>query len=357
MRRIILVGGGSAGHVEPALAVSDSITEIDNSIKCEILGTGSLIENRLVANRGFELKSIPKVALPRRINLAALRFPISIVSAVFAARKVIRGASALVGFGGYVSAAGYLAAKSLGIPIVVHEANAKPGWANRLGRHLATSVAVNFKSLEKTWPGSIHTGMPIKDSILEIANWDEAERYANRARTARDWGFDPKLPIIAIFGGSLGSIRINSAVAQFLASDQSELQIIHSVGLNNPLPERTARYLPLPYFDDMAKIYASSDLVISRSGAVTCSELLVTGRFAILVPLAHGNGEQTKNAEALVERGVATIVRDEEFTGIWLRENLSKVIAQVKSHKQVSDPTSLGAARKIAELALKEVAL
>jgi UDP-N-acetylglucosamine--N-acetylmuramyl-(pentapeptide) pyrophosphoryl-undecaprenol N-acetylglucosamine transferase len=172
---------------------------------------------------------------------------------------------------------------------------------------------------------------------------------------ATTWGFDPKRPIIAIFGGSQGSIRINEAVKKYLQNPESELQLLHALGSNNPLPASTANYLPLQYFHDMASIYGSADLLITRSGAVTCSELLTVARFAILIPLAHGNGEQIENARQLVDENRAVMVKDEEFDGKWLTQNLKPIVEQARFRKLESSELHLNAAERIAGLALDTI--
>jgi UDP-N-acetylglucosamine--N-acetylmuramyl-(pentapeptide) pyrophosphoryl-undecaprenol N-acetylglucosamine transferase len=151
---------------------------------------------------------------------------------------------------------------------------------------------------------------------------------------------------------------MNEAVSSYLTSrlveGDSKLQIIHAVGLNNPLPEARSDYLPMAYFHDMAAIYGVADLLITRSGAVTCSELMTVGRFAILVPLSHGNGEQVDNAMALVEQGRALMVNNEEFTGSWLQENLAKVAATA-AHALEPATLHLQAADRIASLVLENL--
>jgi UDP-N-acetylglucosamine--N-acetylmuramyl-(pentapeptide) pyrophosphoryl-undecaprenol N-acetylglucosamine transferase len=144
---------------------------------------------------------------------------------------------------------------------------------------------------------------------------------------------------------------MNGVVAQALPQ-LSDIQIIHAVGINNQLPDRTESYLPLPYFHDMTAIYGSADLVIARSGAVTCSELASVGRFSILVPLPHGNGEQIDNAKALEDKGSAVMVKNEEFTANWLVKNLRQVLVKAGQFKSTESGLNSGAAKRIAELAL-----
>ncbi|MFM1788825.1 MAG: hypothetical protein RLZZ12_174 [Actinomycetota bacterium] len=358
-KRIVLAGGGTAGHIEPALAVADAIRKLDKSIEIEFIGTATGLESLLVPQRGFRLRAIPKVALPRRFAISALRFPFAIIKSVLTARKIVKGADLLIGFGGYVSASSYLGARLAGVTIAIHEANAKPGWANRLGRHFAKIVAVNFEEVRADWPGSILTGMPIRSAITELAKLSPEERNKFRELQAQSLGLDPKRPIIAAFGGSQGSAQINSAIQSFIAESSTEsmgnLQILHAVGLNNALPSPQENYLPVAYFHDMAAIYGVADLLITRSGAVTCSELKTVGKFAILVPLSHGNGEQIDNALSLVEQSRAVMVPNEDFTGEWLLDNLVRTVKDVVRTSIEPADLHIRAADRIASLLMAEI--
>ena len=360
MRRVILAGGGTAGHIEPALAVADAIKKIDREIVCEFVGTENGLEKALIPARGYRLHFIPKVTLPRHLTLRSFAFPIQLIRTYLVARKIVKDSRLVIGFGGYVSAPIYLAAKRLQVPIVIHEANARPGFANRLGRTFADVVAVNFETVRSRWPGAILTGMPIRESIASLALKSKAERESFREASAAKYELDPNRPIVAIFGGSQGSKKVNEVIASVVTRIPSEIQIIHSVGRNNPLPPKSKNYLPLPYFEDMASIYGCADLLVTRSGAVTCSELMTLSKFAILVPLPHGNGEQSDNAADLVKAGLAISVPDSEFTDDWLVAQLPLALkrAQGLSSLSLRDSALIncGAATRIAELALAEVA-
>ncbi len=352
-QRVIFAGGGTAGHIEPALAVADSLRKLAPEIECLFIGTNSGLEKTLVPKRNYQLRIIPKVALPRRISIALLKFPIQFLAAVIAANRICRGASALVGFGGYVSAAGYIAAGINAIPIIVHEANAKPGWANKLGRKLATVTAVNFFSISKSWPNSFLTGMPIKREIADLSDLDYDKRLELRSKHLRELGLKPEIPVIAVFGGSQGSKSINTAIADFLTSEKSkQVQIIHALGPLNDLPAGTENYRPMAYFEDMASIYLIADLLVTRSGAVTCAEIQSTNSRAILVPLPHGNGEQMINARELEGQGFAKIVDETEFSGQWLIENLLNSITTLKEKRIENSKLHVQASEKIAKLIL-----
>ena len=347
--RFIVAGGGTAGHIEPALAVADAIIAKDSSADCEFLGTDGGLEKLLVPQRGYRLRTIPKVVLPRKLTLGVIAFPVRFISAIARTYREIKDADVIIGFGGYVSTPAYVAAYIRRIPIIVHEANAKPGWANRLGRRVAKITAVNFPEVQESWPHAVVTGMPIRSSLANVRSMTEKDKFRNL--NAETWGFDPKRPIVAVFGGSQGSSHINNVISQYIEKDSST-QIIHAVGINNPLPAARANYFPTPYFHDMAAIYGSADLLITRSGAVTCSELKALGKYAILIPLPHGNGEQVNNARALVNAGAALMVENAEFNAEWLEANLSKALDNASHFTPQLDSLNLQAAEKLAELAL-----
>ena len=351
--RFIVAGGGTAGHIEPALAVADAIRVKDSTAICEFLGTDGGLEKLLVSQRGYRLRTIPKVVMPRKLNLQVLTFPLRFIGSFFRTLGEIKGADVVIGFGGYVSTPAYLAAYVKRIPIVLHEANAKPGWANRLGRKLASITAVNFADVKEVWPESIVTGMPIRSSISNVGSIVDKEKF--RTLHAQSWGFDPRRPIVAVFGGSQGSSHINKVISEYLEKfldKDSTIQILHAVGINNSLPQARTNYFPMSYFHDMAAIYGSADLLVTRSGAVTCSELSTLGKYAILVPLPHGNGEQITNAQSLVDNGAAMMIDNTHFTAEWLNAHLATAIENSQKFSPRQDSRNLHAAETLAELAV-----
>lgn len=355
-QKVIFAGGGTAGHIEPALAVADALGAKDPEISCEFIGTNSKLEQTLIPSRGYVLKVIPKVAMPRRVSKEFLTFPVNLIKAILAASKICKGASALVGFGGYVSAASYIAARITSVPIIIHEANAKPGWANRLGRKFAVATAVNFPSLLSIWPSAILSGMPIRNEISKVGNLDQKVRRELRSKFLNELGLNPDLPLVAVFGGSQGSRSLNQAVAEFLQSESSNrVQIIHALGMANVLPEVRENYRPMSYFHDMASIYLAADLLLTRSGAVTCAEIQSTNSSAILVPLPHGNGEQFLNAHELEVEGFAIVVNEAELKENWLERNLSSQLEKARNRSTARNTLHQNAADQIANLVLKSM--
>jgi len=324
--RVVLAGGGTAGHVEPALATADALRRSDPGTAVLMLGTERGLESRLVPARGYELALVPAVPLPRRPNAALFRLPGKITAAVSRAVAVIREhrADVVVGFGGYVALPAYLAARRLRIPVVVHEANARPGLANRIGARGAAMVAsaVAVRDLR----GARTIGIPLRRSVAEV------DRRARRSEAAERYGLDPDLPTLLVFGGSQGALRINTAVLG-AASELSAagIQVLHAVGsahIDHVTVPRTEPGAPVyrvvEYLDRMDLAYSAADLALCRSGATTCAEVAAVGLPAVFVPLPHGNGEQRLNAEPLVSAGAAVLVADAELEP-------ARVISEVSS--------------------------
>ena len=361
MHRVLLVGGGTAGHVEPALAVANWLLENSEDIACEFVGTTSGIEQELVPSAGLKLHTILKSPLPRKLNLATIIWPFRLIIAIVQALRIVRSADLVIGFGGYVSAPCYLAARILGVKLLIHEANAIPGWANKLGAKFADEKLVAFKSTLKAgsiWSSAKLVGMPIRSEIFAISNMSKSDRSAIWSQSYLDYGLDRTRQTIFIFGGSLGAQSINNAVRESLSTlAEKGFNVLHGVGSKNELPPARPGYVPLAYISDMASMYVASDLVISRGGAVTCAEIDAANSFALIVPLPIGNGEQSANAADLVEKGAAEICENSEFTSAWLISNIDRLIAKAEQWNAKRLPKSgKPAAELIGQMVLEKIA-
>jgi len=329
LKSVLLAGGGTAGHVEPALAVADALRAADPRIRLTLLGTETGMEARVVPARGYELATVPKVPLPRRPSKQLLTVPSRVVGAMSRASQILADtrADVVVGFGGYVSVPAYLAARRRGIPIVVHEANPLPGVANRLGARLTPHVAISYPGTPLR--GGRLTGIPLRAEILTLDRSPAAARAA-RAR----YRLDPHRPTLLVFGGSQGARSLNQAMtgaAGMLA--RSGVQVLHAAGPKNFDEVRAAlpRGLPapyelVPYLDHIPSAYAAADLVLCRSGAMTCAELAAVGLPAVYVPLPIGNGEQRRNALPTVEAGGGLLVDDAALTPDWIVREMLPVL-------------------------------
>ncbi|GHE87400.1 UDP-N-acetylglucosamine--N-acetylmuramyl-(pentapeptide) pyrophosphoryl-undecaprenol N-acetylglucosamine transferase [Amycolatopsis deserti] len=309
---VVVAGGGTAGHIEPALALADAVRRLRPDATVVALGTSRGLENKLVPARGYPLELIPPVPLPRKPTTDLLRLPLKIRDSVKQTRAILDrvGADVVVGFGGYVSLPAYFAARGR-VPIVVHEANQSPGLANRVGARFAKRVAVAVPGTPL--PSAEVVGIPLRRSITSL------DRAALRAEARAHFGLDPDAPTLLVFGGSQGAQSINNAVsgaAKELAD--AGIGVLHAHGPKNSLvvqefPGRPP-YVPVPYLERMDLAYAAADVVLCRSGAMTAAEVSAVGLPAVFVPLPHGNGEQAINARPAVDAGAALMVADADLS-------------------------------------------
>ncbi len=350
-RRIVFAAGGTSGHVEPGIAVAKAWRQRHAQDHEFFIGTDQGLEAALVPTAGFELHRIPKVVAPRKLSWRLFHFPSNLWGAFKITRSEIKGAELVVGFGGYVSAPVYLAARSLKIPIVIHEANAKVGWANYLGSLFTPYIACGHQITRGRFSQALVTGTPLKENILDAARKASGDWKSARERARKTLGWNLNSTTLVVIGGSQGSIFINAELEKVLPTLISRgVQILHAVGGKNALPPGHEGYSAVPYISDMASAYLAADLVIARSGAVTCAEFATLGKYALFIPLPVGNGEQAKNADFLVEKRRALVIGQNEFSAQWLLANFEELI---KASGRVSDAaleTDLSAVEKIVEL-------
>jgi UDP-N-acetylglucosamine--N-acetylmuramyl-(pentapeptide) pyrophosphoryl-undecaprenol N-acetylglucosamine transferase len=318
MTNYLLAGGGTAGHVNPLLAAADRLRENEPDAMVLALGTAEGLEARLVPARGYELLTVARLPFPRRPNGAALRFPGRFRALVAEIQRLIEAnrIDVVIGFGGYVSAPAYLAARRAGVPIVIHEANSRPGLANRLGSLLTRYVGVTFPGTRLR--NARVVGMPLRREIERL------DRHAARAEALAFFGLDPARLTLLVTGGSLGAARVNETVYAAAASILgAPWQILHITGERSELPpSELSGYHLLRYCDRMDLALAVADFAIARAGAATVSELTALGIPAAYVPLAIGNGEQRLNARVVADAGGALIVDNSQFTPEWVSRSL-----------------------------------
>jgi UDP-N-acetylglucosamine--N-acetylmuramyl-(pentapeptide) pyrophosphoryl-undecaprenol N-acetylglucosamine transferase len=349
-KKILFAGGGTAGHVEPALATADALALRHPDWELRFIGTATGIESRLVPARGYPLDLISRVPLPRRLNADLLVLPFRLVNAIRQTRQALRGVDCLVGFGSYVSMPAYIAARLMQIPIVVHEQNARPGIANRIGARWAKSVGATFA--QSGLPGVRVMGLPLRRAFADMSLQIERDRGAAQREARSALGLAQDKPVLVITGGSQGSARVNQAVAEALPQLlEAGWQIIHAVGERNALPATQPGYFPSHYLNEMQVVLASADLMVGRSGAGTCAEAAALGVPAIFVPLPIGNGEQMLNAREAVSVGGAVVVADNEFFGNRLVSEVNACWSRIDSMRNaLSGLSRLGAAEELATM-------
>jgi UDP-N-acetylglucosamine--N-acetylmuramyl-(pentapeptide) pyrophosphoryl-undecaprenol N-acetylglucosamine transferase len=350
--KLLLAGGGTAGHIEPALAVGRGWLQAHPEDQILFLGTASGLEISLIPAAGFSVAQIPKVAIARSLSPSLLKVPFQLFSAVLKTMRYLNDVDVAIGFGGYVSGPLYLAALLKRVPLVIHEQNAKPGWANLLGarctRYTATSYPVHSGPLKN----SELTGLPLRSDVIELierseSDWTSARREAKES-IARKYGLSEKNPLIFIFGGSQGSQAINKVIAGSRGDIESAgFNILHGVGKNNEVPAPSTNYRALPYITEMAECYLAADLLIARSGAVTCAEATALSRYSLFIPLPVGNGEQALNATSLVKAGRARVIHQRDFTAQWISSNISELLQESSLKSDVGDTSGVSAVDKI----------
>lgn len=336
MTRFLLAGGGTAGHVNPMLALADEIKRDSAEHEIWTLGTSEGLEARLVPERGYRLLTVERLPFPRKLDSAAFRFFRRFGKAVKKVEGYLREhqIDVVVGFGGYASAPAYRAAKKLGIPLVIHEANALPGLANRWAAGFASAVGVAFKNTKLK--GAVHVGMPLRAELAQLAN-----RLKNRADVSAaraHFGLDESGTTLLVTGGSLGAKKLNETIH----SSQSNLRaagihLLHVTGDRSELePLAEPDLVRIPYCDRMDLAITAADFAVARAGAATVSEFAAVGLPAVYVPYPVGNGEQKFNVQDLVAAGGGLLCLDADFTPEYVSQVLIPAVSNTRALQQMS---------------------
>ncbi len=316
--RLVIAGGGTAGHVNPAIALARAL-EGDT---VSFIGTAAGAEARIVPAAGFPLEHIQVGGFDRARPWLLPRTGLRAGGAVTAARRLLRRArpQALVGMGGYVSLPAVVAAKSLRIPIVLHEQNIVFGLAHKVSKPFATKIAVSFEeTLEQTGSKGVYVGNPVAPELTSFSRDEQKGAALTR------FGLDPARKTLLVFGGSQGARRVNEAAAGLPSvwSQRDDLQILHIAGrlAYREMNEAAARqpnegviYRVVEFVDHMAQAYAVADLALCRGGATTLAELAVVGLPGIVVPYPHHRDRQQERQARVAEKAGAVVVIDDSTT-------------------------------------------
>lgn len=330
----LIAGGGTAGHVQPALAIARAFVARGHPPdSVHLVGSERGIEARLVPAAGFSVTLLPGRGFERRLSMREVRSAGALLVACGRAMRLLGELrpAVVVSVGGYASVPCAVAAVLRRVPLVVAEQNAAPGAANRLTGRFARACAVSFD--ETPLPNAVVTGNPVRPEIIAIDRHHDAEP----ARVKLD--IHPDHRVVLVFGGSLGALTLNRATRAAVDrwARRNDLHVRHIIGHRDwqeitaggsPLPpEANLRYQAVPYDDDMPTSLAAADLVVSRSGSSTCFELLAAGLPAVLVPSPHVTDDhQTANAERMVAAGAAVLIPDAELTGERLVEEVDALL-------------------------------
>jgi UDP-N-acetylglucosamine--N-acetylmuramyl-(pentapeptide) pyrophosphoryl-undecaprenol N-acetylglucosamine transferase len=319
-RKIVFTGGGSAGHVTPNIAL---INELDNWDKFYI-GSKKGIEKELIEKIGIPYYGIKSGKLRRYIDFENFVDIFRVIKGCFEARIVLKKIKPDLVFskGGFVSVPVILAAKSLGIPIYIHESDMTPGLANKISQRFSTRIFTSFEETKKFFPANktMNIGSPIRKEILN-----------GSAINGREFlGFDHHSPILTIMGGSLGARKINEVVRQSLNQLTDTYQVVHLCGKNNLDSSLSShpRYKQFEYIhDELSDILAATDIVLTRGGSNAIFEFLALKIPMLIIPLGlnQSRGDQILNAKAFQDKGYSLTLEEEKLTNKTLMEHLNTV--------------------------------
>ncbi|MCS7036300.1 MAG: undecaprenyldiphospho-muramoylpentapeptide beta-N-acetylglucosaminyltransferase [Saprospiraceae bacterium] len=330
--RILVSGGGTGGHIFPAVAIADALRRLRPDAEFLFVGANGRMEMERIPQAGYRIVGIDIAGLQRGFSWSSLRqnlaLPFKLWRSWRAARRIVRDfrPDVAIGTGGYASWAALRVSQRLGVPTLIHEANSYAGIANRQLARRAQRVCVAYKGMERYFPAGrvVFTGNPVRADLVGAA--------AKRAEGLAFYGLAEGRKTLAVVGGSLGARTLNEAMAQGAdrLAQRPDVQVLWQCGRYYETHYRdcaTAR-LPnvqlRPFIERMDLLYAAADVVIARAGALTISELAVVGKPAILVPSPNvAEDHQTRNAQALAERNAALLVPDAQAAGRLLNEALA----------------------------------
>jgi len=308
---------GTGGHIYPALAVARALVASGVGAEDIVFFGGDRLETRIVPEAGFELVQLDVRGLKRSLTVDNLTIPMMVrrAAAEVAANLSTRSPGVLTVFGGYVSVPAAMGARKLGMPYVVHEQNAVPGVANRYVARRALRTYVAFAPALDRFKNAEVVGNPL------AAAFGDFDRDALRHEALLRYGLDPNRPVVGVFGGSQGARALNTAASALATAVDRAFSILHLTGPDHhaSISQQAAgipRWITAPFEQDMPMFYAASDIVLSRAGAMTVSELAATSTPSVVVPLPAGNGYQALNAHDLEHAGGAVIVDQEQIAQV-----------------------------------------
>lgn len=319
MKRIILSGGGTGGHIYPSVAVAEALTRLlGDQVQILFAGAEGKMEMDIIPKLGYEIVGLPVVGIQRRFTLRNLAVPGRLLNSLRKARKVIEEfkPDAVAGFGGYASLPTLREAQKMGIPTLIQEQNSYAGLANRFLARKAKKICVAYDNMEQFFPADriVMTGNPLRGNI--------GASKVDRQQALDYYGFSAELPVLLVVGGSLGTRTLNNMMKSWIVTlgGTAPVQVIWQTGrFYQAEMEAFAKHYPTQnikqcaYIERMDYAYAAADLVISRSGACSVSELSLAAKPVIFVPSPNvAEDHQTKNAHALVDKGAALAVADSD---------------------------------------------
>lgn len=342
MKKVIISGGGTGGHIFPALSIANALKRLDKDIEILFVGAEGKMEMEKVPEAGYKIVGLPVRGLQRRLTLSNLKVLWNLWRSLKKAKRVVQEfkPDVVVGVGGYASGPIGKVAANAGIPLVLQEQNSYAGVTNKLLAKKAAKICVAYEGMERFFPKEkiIFTGNPVRKDLLNAAN--------ERAEGIAFYGLDANKKTVLITGGSLGAGSINKAMVRWLEkiAGWKNVQVIWQCGsyYHKELEEQLKGRMPanvkfMPFLKRMDLAYACADLVVARAGAGTISELCLLGKAAVLVPSPNvAEDHQTKNAMALVNKQAAVMVKDSEVVER-LGEVMERLLQDDEERKSLSE--------------------
>ncbi len=363
MKRVILSGGGTGGHIYPAVSVAEALKRrFGEEVEILFVGAEGKMEMSLIPNLGYNIKGLTIAGLQRRLTLKNFALPYYVLRSLNQARRIIKEfkPDVVAGFGGYASAPIIFVAQRMGIPTIIQEQNSYAGLVNKIVGGRAASICVAYEGMERFFDKSkiVLTGNPLR-SAFGSKSIDRNEAFAH-------YGLKEGLPTILVVGGSLGTRTLNNMMKSWIVTLDGEapVQVIWQTGrfYEKEMREFFANYPTknitlVPFIDRMDYAYEVADVVISRSGACTVSELCLAQKPTLFVPSPNvAEDHQTKNAKALVDKGAAMMVSDAEATDCGISTALKMVADEVllaKLKKNIAKLATPDAAERVADEIVK----
>ena len=347
--KVVIAAAGTAGHINPGLAIAKKIQEEQKDSKIIFIGTTRGLENDLVPRAGYELKTIEAYGLSKKISIDNIKKMIKTLKGFGEAKKLLKeiNPDIVIGTGGYICGATISAAHRLKIPTILHESNAFPGKAVKMLAKKTDTILVSFKDAMgriKHAKKIVYTGTPVK---IKKQNYTEEQKE----EMIKKVGLNKQMPIALVFGGSQGARRINQAIMEMIKSELNEnYQMIWATGPKqydivkeeleneNKNINHIKNMKIFPYIYNMEEIMNIVDVIVARSGAMTITEIANLGKPSILVPLPNvSHDHQLYNAKVLQNVGAADIILDNELTGKKLNENIEKIVLDKDKCKSMGE--------------------
>ncbi len=356
-KKIIIGGGGTGGHVFPAIAIANAVKVIDPGIEILFVGAEGKLEMEKVPEAGYPVIGLPVSGFPRKMSLKYIMFFYKLLKSMIKAKGIIRRfrPDIVIGVGGYASGPIVKAASKYNIPVVLQEQNSYAGITNRILAKKAKKIFVAYEGMEKYFPSEkiALTGNPVRKDIINCSRKME--------EGIKHFGLNGNSPVVLILGGSLGAGNINETIMKALEVIPGDIQLLWQTGKNYFSKCEQAvdnlsltNILVLPFIKKMDLAYGCADIIVSRAGAGTIAELAIAGKPAILVPSPNvAEDHQTKNALALVEKNAALMVKDSDAE-IKLVDTIINLVSDINMRNTLTENIKKLAITDAAEIIAEE---